>query len=81
MRARVGIYSVAVAATVISFFPIIWLVLTSLKTSAGIYAYPPQYIPDPFTLEHYVSVLKNSPILLRYILNSMIVGLAPQRLY
>jgi multiple sugar transport system permease protein len=75
MRARVGLYGLAAAAVIVSFFPIVWLILTSLKTSQGIYAYPPQYVPDPWTLEHYRSVLVGSPELLRYILNSVIVGL------
>lgn len=74
-RPRWGLYTIAVLAVVISFFPIIWLVLTSLKTSAGIYAWPPQYLPNPPTLQHYITILTNSPELLRYIFNSFVVGI------
>lgn len=74
-RPRFGLYLLAGLAVLVSFFPIVWLVLTSIKTSAGIYAWPPQYLPEPPTLAHYWTVLVNSPELLRYIVNSAVVGL------
>lgn len=74
-RSRIALYGIAVLAVIISFFPIVWLIFTSIKTSAGIYAWPPQYLPSPPTLQHYWTVLVGSPELLRYILNSFIVGL------
>jgi multiple sugar transport system permease protein len=76
MRRRPGIalYTLVILSAVISFLPIVWLILTSLKTSAGIYAWPPQYWPNPFTLENYIKILTDSPEMLRYVLNSFIVG-------
>ena len=74
-RPRIALYTLVILSAVISFFPIVWLVLTSLKTSQGIYAWPPQYWPDPFTLKNYVAIFTKSPELLRDILNSFIVGL------
>ena len=73
-RPRFGLYALVILSVVISFLPIIWLVLTSLKTSEGIYAWPPQYIPTPFTLKNYINIFTNSPELLLYVLNSFIVG-------
>ncbi|MGR3387658.1 MAG: carbohydrate ABC transporter permease, partial [Paracoccus sp. (in: a-proteobacteria)] len=73
-RPRYGLYAIVALSVLISFFPIVWLILTSFKNTAGIYAWPPQYWPDPFTFENYVSIFTNSPELLRYILNSFIVG-------
>ena len=73
-RPRYGLYAIVSLSVLISFFPIVWLILTSFKNTAGIYAWPPQYWPDPFTLDNYISIFSNSPELLRYILNSFIVG-------
>jgi trehalose/maltose transport system permease protein len=74
-RPRFVLYTLVVISAVTSFFPIVWLILTSLKTTGGIYAWPPQYIPDPFTLKNYITIVTKSPELLRYVLNSFIVGL------
>ncbi len=73
-RPRIGLYLLVALSVVISFLPIVWLILTSMKTTAGIYAWPPQYIPSPFTLENYIKILRDSPELLLYVLNSFIVG-------
>ena len=54
--------------------PIIATILTSFKTTGGIYAWPPQYIPSPFTLKNYIEIISKSPELLLYVLNSFIVG-------
>jgi len=74
-RPRIGLYFLVIVSAVISFLPIVWLILTSVKTTAGIYAWPPQYWPDPFTLDNYIKIFRDSPELLRYVLNSFIVGL------
>lgn len=73
-RPRYGLYTMVILSVVISFLPIIWLLLTSLKTTEGIYAWPPQYIPQPFTFKNYINIFTNSPELLRYVLNSFIVA-------
>lgn len=73
-RPRFGLYVLVVLSVLVSFLPIVWLILTSLKTTAGIYAWPPQYWPSPFTLDNYVKILTDSPELLLYVLNSFIVG-------
>ena len=74
-RPRIGLYALVALSVVISFLPIIWLILTSLKTTAGIYAWPPQYLPNPFTVDNYVKIVTESPELLLYVLNSFIVAL------
>lgn len=73
-RPRYGLYVLVTASVLISFFPIVWLFLTSVKNTAGIYAWPPQYWPDPLTFENYWSIFTKTPELLRYVLNSFIVG-------
>ncbi|MCZ6773292.1 MAG: carbohydrate ABC transporter permease [Proteobacteria bacterium] len=73
-RAGIGTYFVVIISVVISFFPIVWLMMTSIKNTAGIYAWPPQYWPDPFTLENYWFIFTETPELLRYVVNSFIVA-------
>ena len=68
------LYAIAIITVFISFFPILWLLFTSLKPAADIYAWPPVYIPNPFTLKNYITIVTESPELLRYILNSIIVA-------
>jgi len=72
---RFGLYIVVVLSVIVSFFPIVWLILTSFKNTAGIYSWPVQYWPDPVTLENYWKIFTETPELLRYVLNSFIVGL------
>lgn len=77
MNTRTGttFYILVGLSVVISFFPIIWLLLTSLKNTAGIYSWPVQYWPDPLTFDNYWFIFTQSPELLRYVLNSFIVAL------
>lgn len=74
-RPRITLYLLVALSVIVSFLPIVWLILTSVKTTGGIYAWPPQYIPDPFTLENYRKILMDSPELLLYVWNSFVVAL------
>ena len=73
-RASGSFYLVAALTVLVSFFPTVWIFLTSIKTEADIYAWPLQYLPDPATLQNYLNILQDTPELLRYILNSIIVA-------
>lgn len=66
-------YIVLLALVVVFFFPVVWIFLTSLKTSGEIYAWPPQFLPSSLYLDNYRRVLTQS-LLGRYILNSMFVS-------
>jgi len=75
-RERIGnaaTYAVLSVASVIALGPILWGLTTSFKTSAGVVAMPPQWLPAPITLENYRLVLLNSS-LPRCFLNSFIVA-------
>lgn len=52
--------------------PFFWLVSTSLKTDAAMFRLPPQWIPNPVTLEHYRQALVEFPAL-RYMGNTLII--------
>lgn len=73
-RPRLGLYLIVLGTVLASFFPTIWLFLTSIKSEAQIYAWPVQFLPSPATLENYRDIFTVSPVLLRYILNSFIVA-------
>jgi multiple sugar transport system permease protein len=40
-RPRYVLFVLVAVSVFISFFPIVWLILTSFKNTAGIYAWPP----------------------------------------
>lgn len=71
---NLGIHSILIFASLLSIFPFIWLISTSLKGQAeNIFAYPPSIIPHDFTFENYVGVWKRVNFI-AYFLNSMVVA-------
>ena len=56
-----------------SFFPLYWLLNTSLKTSKDALARPPTFIFKPI-LKNYIDVIKNNEVW-GYFLDSLIVAL------
>lgn len=52
-------------------FPVAWLVIESVKTSAAIYYIPPELIPSPVTVVHYLNALvAGAP----YLISSLVVA-------
>lgn len=71
---KIGIHGFLIFASLLSVFPFIWLISTSLKGNAeNIFAYPPQIIPHDFTFENYIGVWKRVNFI-AYFFNSMIVA-------
>lgn len=71
---KLSIHGFLIFASLLSLFPFIWLISTSLKGNAeNIFAYPPQIIPHDFTFENYVGVWKRVNFV-AYFINSMIVA-------
>lgn len=71
------LYSLLILACLFSVGPFLWLLSTALKSNAeNIFAYPPQWIPNHPTLDHFVKVWDLVP-LAGYFINSFVVtGLA-----
>jgi len=70
----IGIHSILIFVSLLSIFPFIWLISTSLKGSAeNIFAYPPQIIPQDFTFQNYTGVWHKVNFI-AYFMNSMIVA-------
>lgn len=54
-------------------FPVLWMLSSSFKSNAEIFAYPPRLIGESFSLRAYVAVLTN-PDQLRFFFNSYLVS-------
>lgn len=56
-----------------AFFPIYWMLVTSLTPSELIFQFPPHLIPSEITFDHYLDFF-NNPDLLKYLGNSVLVA-------
>src|SRR5574344_1797291 len=71
---KVSIHSVLIFFSLLSIFPFIWLISTSLKGAGeNIFAYPPTIIPTDFTWENYSGVWKRVDFI-AYFVNSLVVA-------
>ena len=71
---NIPVHFVLIVVSILSVFPFIWLLSTSLKGAGeNIFAYPPTIIPQDFTWDNYVGVWHRVD-LMRYFINSMIVA-------
>ena len=67
-------HCILIFVSVLSVFPLIWLISTALKGQAeNIFQYPPQFIPQDFTWENFSGVWKQIPFL-KYFFNSFVVA-------
>lgn len=65
---------ILITVSLISLFPFLWLISTSLKgAEENIFAYPPNFFPTDFTFENYIGVWKKVDFL-RYFFNSAVVA-------
>ena len=55
-------------------FPILWMILSSFKPNAEIFAWPPTWISQKFTLSAYVAIFSNSEKV-RFFINSYFVAM------
>ena len=58
------------AGVVMMLFPFVWMILSSFKTKADVYAYPPRWIPSSWNWDNYQKVFDTIPFL-RYYWNSI----------
>jgi multiple sugar transport system permease protein len=62
-----------ILVAVFTFFPIYWMVLTSVTPADRVFQFPPRFLPETITLEFYRDFFDN-PSLLRFLMNSLIVA-------
>jgi len=64
----------AILVVAVYMFPVYWMVTTSVKAPADIFATPPQIVPSQPTLDSYREAVIDNPAVLRSIRNSAIIG-------
>lgn len=70
------IYPLTIVGAAIMLVPLLWLLSSSLKSTAMIFIYPPQWIPNPVRYSNYSDVFRVIPFL-QFTINTVIVtGLA-----
>lgn len=72
--AHAGNYAALTLAGLIMIFPLLWMVLTSLKTLPDTQVYPPVWIPIPPHFENYPAALTSAPFAL-YFRNTVLITL------
>ena len=61
------------AGLVFADFPILWMLLTSLKSNTEIFALPPRLLPEKVTVIAYLEIF-NDPTKVRFFINSYLVA-------
>lgn len=69
------IYVALIAALVWAIFPFYWMVVTSLRPSAEIFARPPALLPQSITFQHYLDLLIGASFW-QFALNSLFLTIA-----
>jgi multiple sugar transport system permease protein len=69
---RVALYATLIGTSLLMIGPLYWAFATSFKPAGDVFASPPKWIPDPWTLGNYRDVFTQLPFG-RYFLNSVIV--------
>lgn len=70
----VGVVIIFAALLAFALFPLLWIVLTSIKTQRDLFIMPPLFVFKP-TFEHWGKVILESEFL-RYYLNSLIIAVS-----
>ncbi|MGG4146871.1 carbohydrate ABC transporter permease [Paenibacillus algorifonticola] len=71
---KVAIYSLLSVAALFWLLPVLWVVISALKTNSDLYSYPPKLWPQPVTFEHFKDAFSKGDFGL-YFKNSTIVTL------
>lgn len=67
---RVLAFAALLGLSLLILYPALWMVSTSLKPDAQVFAYPPRWIPDPVVWSNYAEAWTSAPFT-RYALNSL----------
>lgn len=68
------LFIILMIGAVSMLFPFVWMTLSSFKTKADVYSFPPRWIPTVWTWENFKRVFEMIPFL-RYYLNSIYTSL------
>ena len=67
-------YILLITFSAIWLFPVLWIFLSSFKNNTELYQFPPTFLPQQFTLEHFVNAFEKGNFG-KYFLNSAIVAI------
>ena len=70
---KAGKYALCILVSVIMLFPMYWLITTSFKTPMNVAKYPPQWWPNPWTLDNYKELFFKRPFM-TYLWNSVYIA-------
>ncbi len=69
------VYGGGLLFMIFSVTPILWGLSTALKPTQNQYEFPPQWIPNPITFDHFVAVFGNQAII-RGFLNTLVISVS-----
>ncbi len=72
---RALIFGVLTLISISTLIPFLWMLSTSLKENYAVFAYPPEWIPRPVTIEAYFKIFTMIPFG-KQLLNSIIVSVS-----
>ncbi len=72
---RTIVYVFLIALSLVTLFPFLWMLSTSLKTEGQAIAMPPQLMPHPFRFQNYVEAWNLLPFA-RFYLNTAVISVA-----
>ena len=73
-HAGYGSTLVGILIVIVFLFPVFWMVSTSLKSPAAIFATPPTLIPTPLVLDAYRDAVAGDPTVVRAIGTSLVIS-------
>ena len=59
IKIRFLVYIGLLAGLVFTLFPVFWIFIRSVKTNTEVFAYPPSFIPENFTLSAYFNIFND----------------------
>ncbi|MGL4241520.1 MAG: carbohydrate ABC transporter permease [Beijerinckiaceae bacterium] len=72
---RIAFNLMAWTIVLVVAFPLVWMVLTSVKPQFELFRNPPTFLPEQITFEHYHRLIAETPFV-TYMRNSLILGFA-----
>ena len=74
IKIRFLVYIGLLVGLVFTLFPVFWIFISSVKTNTEVFAYPPSFIPENFTLSAYFNIF-NDADKLRFFFNSYFIAI------
>ncbi|WP_210587044.1 carbohydrate ABC transporter permease [Streptomyces sp. GESEQ-35] len=73
---RVLLYATLVLLLMAFLAPLLWALSGSFKPRGDIFAYPPELIPDPFTLHNYRALIDDQPFVRWFVISTVVAVVA-----